>query len=428
MGHRDAIKRLTKLFLVIKTIQLLIVYFTPVQFDTSSQILARQYEPLKQQLLDRTSWVPFVDHLITHIGEKFITWDAVYFSDLHVNPIKYENQFVFCPNWWRLIKAIPLGEGNFYSKLILSLFVSNAFHYMSALVMYALTLNYFRARTHTRNGIKSEREFAEIAARLVIISPAGIFLTSGYSENLSNFLSFSTIYLHDISVNHSDFKYPSTHKSIKWPIIYIASGLLLAYNFTIRANSIFIGIIYLYDLYGFLLGNKNVVDSLLSIIAGGQLFFTILAMNVYNYLLFCPERGSWCNRTVPLLFGYAQREYWGVGFLVYWSVNNIPNFLFATPTILIHSAAIRHYLNAAELPKIKKITILLVINVFVLLGGIFFWNTQILTRIGSFLPLSYWYVAQLVQSKLPYRKYVIYYMLGWNFAQTSLFAAFLPPA
>ena len=78
-----------------------------------------------------------------------------------------------------------------------------------------------------------------------------------------------------------------------------------------------------------------------------------------------------------------------------------------------------------ELPKIEKLLPFIVINGLIVVG-VHFWNIQILNRITSFSPLIYWTLAYNL--KKPWAKYAIGYCIVWNFVQTGLFAAFLPPA
>jgi phosphatidylinositol glycan class V len=261
---------------------------------------------------------------------------------------------------------------------------------------------------------------------MLIFSPAGIFLTTGYSESLCTFLSLATIYLREWSLTYVDFK-QKNNKSVKFPVIYILSGTILALNFTVRANAMLLGGLYLHDLYEFTIINHSITNSIWAIVTGSQLFLSILTLNLHSYLIFCPGR-EWCNSMLPLLFSYAQHHYWNVGFLKYWTPNNIPNFLFALPTVIINIASIRYFVN--ELPRLKKMSSLILVNVLLLLGGVFFWHVQILTRISSFLPLSYWYIAILLTNdpSNKFAKISVYYMIIWTLVQSGLFAGFLPPA
>ncbi|KAK6456225.1 GPI mannosyltransferase 2 [Scheffersomyces xylosifermentans] len=387
--------KLIKTFVAIKSIQLAIVYFTPSQFDTSSELIIENHT------------TPYGD-VLTTILNKFIVWDAVYFTDLFVNQIKYEHQYVFCPSWLKFIKWIPIGNADYYSKLLLSLIVSNILHFISVVLVYYLSLQFF----------KQNKTLALRSALLMVVAPAGIFLTANYSENLSNVLSFASILSYDKSINPHDPGKNNTKSIVSKPL-YVLSGIFTAVNFTVRANSLLLGIPYLLDLFEFGL----VEDAIWCLIAGGSVFLSLVWTSFTAYREFCPARGEWCNNTLPILFSYAQKKYWGNGFLQYWSPNNIPNFLIAIPVIIIHILSIHHFW--IQLPILKNVLPWLVVNVAVILGGIFFWNVQILVRISSFLPLSYWYVAQLQE---PSQKIFIYYMLIWGFVQAVLFAAFLPPA
>lgn len=411
--------KLTTVFGLVKGIQLLIVYFTPGQFDTSSQLVIDENFVARNEFL--SSFQLFQPKL-TILLDKFIIWDTVYFNEFFVNGIKYEHQFVFCPLWWRLIHFIPYGTNNYYEKLLLSVTISNFCHYLSCIILYYLTNQYF-PQTFTIN----KSRFVYYTVILFIISPGGIFLTSGYSENFCNLLSFISIYLHEYSLDYMAFR-ESNKKSIKYISLYLLSGLFVSLNVAVRANSILLGGFYLIDLYEFAILNKNWRNSVISIVSGCQILVVLILLNIHSYLLFCPQRGEWCNNTIPLLFAYAQNHYWKVGFMKYWSFNNLPNFLFALPTILINILSIKHFFN--ELPRLKKVFTLIFIDILLLIGGVFFWNVQILTRISGFIPLSYWYTAILLNDPTmrKWGKIVVYYQFIWIFVQSGLFAAFLPPA
>ena len=51
------------------------------------------------------------------------------------------------------------------------------------------------------------------------------------------------------------------------------------------------------------------------------------------------------------------------------------------------------------LPKYRKLLPIIIINGLTLIGGIFFWNIQILNRITSFSPLIYWTLADNLVKK-----------------------------
>ncbi|ABN67789.1 predicted protein [Scheffersomyces stipitis CBS 6054] len=387
--------KLLATFILLKSLQLTLLYFTPAQFDTSSEIIVSQTKS------------PY-GYVLTHLLNRFIVWDSVYFNYMFVNGPKYEHQYVFCPNWLKFIRNFPIGGNGYYEKLFVSLVISNALHFFSVILLYVLTLRFF----------KNDSKMALHSSLLMIIAPAGIFLTASYSENANNVLSLAQILAYDIAVNPQDPTRNNTKSIVSKPL-YLLSGFLVAVNYTIRANSLLLGIPYLMDLFE--IGVSQ--EAAWPILSGGSLFLSFLWSNFEAYRTFCPQRGEWCNNTLPILFSYAQNKYWGVGFLQYWSPNNIPNFLIALPVVAIHGLSIAYFWS--RLPTLKKVLPWLVVNSVVIVGGLFFWNVQILVRITSFLPLSYWYVASLTGHQ---HKSLVYYMLIWNLLQTMLFSAFLPPA
>ncbi|CAM9343729.1 unnamed protein product [Choristocarpus tenellus] len=73
------------------------------------------------------------------------------------------------------------------------------------------------------------------------------------------------------------------------------------------------------------------------------IFLPYLAVQYYAYLKFCGSIGgevdevqhSWCKWRVPSLYAYVQAEYWGVGLFRYYTWKQVPNFLLATPVLLL---------------------------------------------------------------------------------------------
>ncbi|KAI5960342.1 GPI18 [Candida pseudojiufengensis] len=395
MNH-SSIWRLFKSFITLKVTQLLIVYFTPSRFDTSSDLLI----PKEQY-----------NSITTEILNKLITWDSVYFNDIFINDIKYEHQFVFCPGWLNLIKLIPIGS-TYYSKQILSIIISNICHFTSVITLYFILNNIFK-----------NSKLSYLSSLMMIFSPAGIFLTTNYSENLCNLLTLLTLLCYYKSIDFNNITTRS-NKRINNTLLYVLSGIICAYGFTVRANTLLLGILYLFDLYDFLVVDENLYKSLLPIFTGSILGFTFIGENLYHYLLFCPSRGEWCENYFPSLFQFAQDHYWNVGFLKYWTLNNIPNFLLVTPIIIWNCYSI--FIFWRLLPQYKKLTSLSFIQIIMIFGGVFFWNIQILNRLTSYSPLIYWTLA--INYNKIWFKYVLGYMITWNLVQTSLFAAFLPPA
>lgn len=405
------------LFAAVKALQFAIIYFTPNQFDTLSQLLLAAHHQSRVNLCQ--DWK--VPEFAATILDKLITWDSVYFNHLYVDDIHYEHEFVFCPFWWRLVKYFPVGGDDYYKKALLAVVMLNMFHWLTVVMVMALTKVYFSL------GFLSQRpKFVDTVGALYILLPAGVFLTAGYSENFANFLAMTTLYLHSTSIT-ADYLAKSK-VTISHPWRYLASGLVAALNVGVRANTVFLGVLYLVDLYRVGWVNRRLFQTGLVIVSGAVAAAVLAGLNLYLYLLFCPQRGLWCNWQLPLFFKFAQSNYWGVGFLKYWTPNNIPNFLFAAPTATIMAGAIHFYVK--QLPRHPRLLSIIIISFITLAGGLFWWNTQILTRMAWFSPLAVWYVATMITSvPASWRgRWFVYYSLVWVPTQTALFAAFVPPA
>ncbi|CAK7895261.1 GPI mannosyltransferase 2 [[Candida] anglica] len=427
------VRRITALFFLVKIVQLTIVYCTPRQFDTSSHIILSSNIDSKFAFIHTASsyGIPKVLALtFTDILDKFVVWDNVYFSDLFVNDIKFEHQYVFCPLWWRFVKYIgDHTKGDFYTVLFIGTIIANLCHYLSCIVLYFFTLETF-ARSKFFNHTNLVK-LSERTSLLYVLSPAGIFLTTSCSESPCALLTFIGLYIREISLDYNSFDLINSKVSVRNPITYIISGIIFAISYGIRANSVLLGVLYLYDLYKFFIVNQNMKDSILSLIAGSNMFIAIVISTWFPYMVFCPNgRGEWCDSYFPSLFSYAQSHYWNNGFMKYWTPNNIPNFIFALPTIILTVFALQFYIVRYPF---KNILPILFVNILLLIGGIFWWHTQILTRISSFLPLIYWYIASLGllnvgQDEIKVYHWSVRYFIIWSLLQTGLFAAFLPPA
>ncbi|OBA21917.1 mannosyltransferase [Metschnikowia bicuspidata var. bicuspidata NRRL YB-4993] len=411
MPHLKTVIYLVILFFAVKSAQFVIVILGPAQFDVSSSILLESYltekialstfgtrsEPLNHALGKSVSLI--LDRFL----DRLVTWDAVYFADLFSRGILYEHQFVFCPLWWRLIHVIPVNpETGFYSRLIWATVLANLSHLAAAIVLYFYTLTVFK-----RARIFSSERMATLALMLYVCSPAAAFLTAPYSESIAALCSLLCLFARDVTC------------------IYLASGALAALAFGFRANCLLLGLVYVYDIV-----YKKTQTPFLPLAAGLILGAAFLAAQIHSYVLVCPSgRGAWCEARIPSLFAYAQSHYWGNGLFRYWTWNNVPNFVFAAPTVFLLALAVRYF---AQIYPVERTLPVLAVNCVFLCLVMLFGHVQIITRIHTFLPVVYWVVAGLLTQPDPRGqkwayKWVAYFVV-WNVLQTALFSAFLPPA
>ncbi|ODV83950.1 glycosyltransferase family 76 protein [[Candida] arabinofermentans NRRL YB-2248] len=395
----ETLLRLSGTFLSIKLLQLAIIYFSPLQFDTSSRILLDRY------LSHKTIFNETTQYLLDTVLSKFVVWDSVYFMKLSTEGISFEHEWVFGPMWWRLIRSFRLE--NFYLNLIVSLAISNLCHFLSCILIYYMTLEAFKKD----KTVKLNR-LAYVCSVLVVLQPSGIFSTANYSESITQLTCYMGIYLRQLSM---DYEFSAV--KITNPVLYVLSGSLFSIAFGFRSNALLYGILYLDDLWEF--NFKQVEQSLLSIVAGLQLFLASIYSIYIPYKEFCPQRGEWCFSYTKSIVSYCQSYYWNNGFLRYFTVGNIPLFLLAAPSLAILLCSVIQFRSHSQISGIAKVTVVYLFVQFTMM------HVQIVNRVMTFLPIHIWFVGYL-ESK--HSEAIIKWWFVWIMLQTGLYACYLPPA
>lgn len=439
---------ITIIFAIVRIIQYGLVFLTPSsQFDTSTQLLLDVYTTQEEQN-------QFINR---NILNKLLSWDSVFFIKgmLSSNSMpSYEHEFAFSIIWNNLIKYIYKylkndGTRNLYDILLLGIIIENLLHYISILVLYQLTFLTF-SPTKSNHSNNYAASLAKKTSILFIFTSAAGFLLGIYSEPLSFFLSFSGMLAREYCISDVTFKNPF---SSQWQSLILYT-IVSTFCFTIatinRSNCILLGIFYLYDFHQLVKLNYYKKAMIFPFLSGLIMLLSVIIQQYYiPYKQFCPDRREWCSDpisklyylsflTKQSLYSYIQSHYWDVGFLKYWTLNNIPNFLFAIPNLIIIAYASFYYTWIYPYSSLKPIIIISNIFLFVML---FIANVQIINRVSSFIPLHLWYIADRL-IKISSKKITdshpknddilvkayIYWIIIWIPLQTILFANFLPPA
>jgi phosphatidylinositol glycan class V len=219
------------------------------------------------------------------------------------------------------------------------------------------------------------------------INPANVFFNAAYSESLYTTLTFSALYYL--------FKYKNQQNGINLLLslmLFFLSGLA-------RSNGLvnfgYVGYVYL-KIYFSKVKLKNseakignilsksiniwgIFNSLLHLIRIVVSFVFVagsfLMYQYYIYMKFCDlvdiqskipkklikyasqnnynfindlnlQQLEWCNKTLPFSYGDIQSKYWGVGFMSYWKIKQLPNFLLAAPIFIISFLALKTYFKS----------------------------------------------------------------------------------
>ncbi|KAK9457446.1 hypothetical protein V1511DRAFT_514857 [Dipodascopsis uninucleata] len=429
---RSDLLTLSKVFLLVKSILFTIPQLVVSQYDTSSQLIFNSSEAPK--------W-------LSYGLSRFIVWDTVFFIKIAQRGYIYEQEWAFGWLWTRLIRwvgditiapilkflwpSIPselddLGESvnSVYSYGIAAVTIAHVGHYLATVMIYFLA----KKLEHTVTG-KTNTSFPLIVGLLYVISPGGIFLSSGYSETVFAFCSFLGAYFRETDR-------------------YISSGIAFAICCLLRGNGVLWGIVFLNDLYE-MIKNRRWFKAIEVIIGGILVGLGFFSIQFLAYIRYCPGR-EWCQNIPPLIYGYVQSHYWNVGFFKYWRTWQIPNFFFAFPTWFFFW---RSFLRFKSVERLRPY---LIIQMLMLMMSLFIWHVQIITRVGTCMPLVYLYLAERIgkdeeksksqktesnstqkhglieRLKSDFKRHEglwsVRYMVTWIGVQAVLYASFIPPA
>lgn len=470
-SYRYSCRLLTFIFVCFKICQYALIFFNETKpFDNSTSLLLTNLLGTDQEMMS--------NYWNKKLWNKFLSWDAVYFikgmvndrstdfyngSEKEVNFVEFEHEYAFSRCWIIIIKTLVAYlnfNDNLYTILRFTVILNNLLHYLSVIILYKLTIIIFQVRYDYENYSNSVylKSFAFKSSLLFIFSSGAAFLSTIYSENLSFFCSFLGIWLHELSIhyglNYNDFNVFWKH----W-LLYMGSMVAFTISTINRSNCILLGFFYLNDFYQ-LTQNKRFIKAILFPLVAGLLMLLSVLLQLYYvpYNKFCPERGQWCDKKIFLnnfntfefltdktLYAFIQDKYWDVGFLKYWTMNNIPNFLFALPNVILLFKSIKYFHYRAYNARLNSLK---VITMCFLLVIVFVAHIQIINRISTFLPLHLWYISDVLikasmknidksghgkcnkfkSSDFIIVKYYIYWLIFWIPIQTILFSNFLPPA
>ncbi|KAL6228943.1 hypothetical protein BDW75DRAFT_119004 [Aspergillus navahoensis] len=451
LDPRRPVKALSVAFWLWKAILFVVIIGCPgLGYDTSSGLL-----PL---LSNGSVEAPTQKRVPLPSPLKFVRWDSIYF--VHIGQIGYvfEQEWAFSSTYSYLVNSLssflfPSYDSKGAAEFaVTAVALSHVAHYLSVLSLYRLSLNVFGHETERK------RLFCFLSAALHIVSPAGAFLSAPYGESLFSFLNITGFYIYSSSLDDlAKRKQSMSHVKL------LISGCFFAVATAVRSNGILSGILLAYDAlyqtYEILFRHSFRAAVRLSfvVLSGCTVALGFIIPQYLAYTAYCMNEGvsrPWCQFLVPSIYGWVQAHYWGVGFLRYWTVSNIPLFLLASPMLLILflscfwalragvpypssiSAKAGHLLppGPSALLLIQLATTQLVLAAMALTT----YHVQIINRISSGYPLWYWYLANQAlktpdcsSSAARYSgqfMVILQAMVIYALVQGVLFGSFLPPA
>lgn len=432
----------TLLFFAWRVVQYLLVILTPKnQFDSSTE-LTIYYILSSSSLLASSNVNSFWN---ARLWNKLLSWDAVFFIKRmalgNCEP-DYEHEHAFTSLWVYTVRLFSKDKKDLYTILKIGVLLENILFYLSTVLLYFLTVSVF---SHNNPRSEYARKVARNTVKIFVFSSVSGYLTGIYSEPLSFALAFLGMLAREKSIHilipfHVDCRWS------RWPL-YLFSAVCFSLATVNRANCILLGFYYIFDLIQ-LTKIRRYSKAFLFPLLSGILMSTVCCYQIYYlpYKTFCPDRAEWCNTqilkslpfTKTMFYNYIQSHYWNVGFLKYWTWNNLPNFIIAFPNVVVllystvYFSKIYPYFTMRPLIWITRALVLIIV---------LFAHVQIINRVSSFIPLHLWYISDRLTKGYMMKdhkgimggddkivKGYLYWLIFWVPLQTILFASFLPPA
>lgn len=273
---------------------------------------------------------------LSEMLEKFIVWDGVYYIRIAECGYEYEQTFAFLPVFPLCIRLISITALSglipfvgYRATLCLSAFLLNiAAFVLSALFFYRVSFT-----------VLKDDMLAYLSTALFCLNPASIFYASIYSESLFSLLTFTGLL---------EFL-----RGSRW-----RSACLFAISGGVRSNGVVHGgFLFFHGLQeSFKAIRQRQLKMAVRIICSAVLQTAVVlgpfvAFQVFGFMKLCwkEKEGTydrpWCNNTLPYLYGFVQSNYWDVGFLRYFQLKQLPNFLLASPMLSLAVGSIVYYIR-----------------------------------------------------------------------------------
>ncbi|KAK7368272.1 hypothetical protein VNO80_10297 [Phaseolus coccineus] len=258
--------------------------------------------------------------------QNAVVWDSVYFLRIAQCGYEYEQTFAFLPLLplsLSLLSFLPTQTPLFILSAYL---INNLAFVLAALYFYRLSLTLLK-----------DPQTALRATLLFCFNPASVFYSSIYSESLYALMCFGGMYHFVCGGNNL-------------AVLFFALSGCARSNGVLNAG--YLCFQTMHRSFHALFHQKRLPLALQIIFVGALrtacIFAPFLAFQAYGYYNMCVGRSHeeirpWCKARIPLLYSYIQSNYWGVGFLRYFQLKQLPNFLLASPILSLALYSIVHY-------------------------------------------------------------------------------------
>uniref|UniRef100_A0A3P8V131 GPI mannosyltransferase 2 n=1 Tax=Cynoglossus semilaevis TaxID=244447 RepID=A0A3P8V131_CYNSE len=355
----------------------------------------------------RTEELLYLDSTVEWLLGGLSHWDAEHFLFIAERGYLYEHNFAFFPLFPVVLRGLaetllwPLRTWlSVRGRLLVAVTLGN-----SALFLLSVVALYALSRT-----VLQDRRLALLSSLLYCITPANVFMTAGYSESLFAALTFGGVYLLEKGFTLRACLALS-HFKVFW-YIWVIIRLLLT---SLMGTAIIALPFCAFQYYGYRtfctpsMSQDRIPPALLSL------------AELKGYRV--PDENGppplWCMRPLPLLYSHIQDVYWDVGFLRYFELKQIPNFILALPMASLGIIAAYAYVLANPELCLRlglwqtsankgldkptpgffnpRVFVYIVHSTVLLVFGTLCMHVQVLTRfMASSSPVPFWISAHLL--------------------------------
>ncbi|KAM8974903.1 GPI alpha-1,6-mannosyltransferase 2 [Pelodytes ibericus] len=366
-----------------------------------------------------------LDHLTELILGGLSRWDAEHYLFIAEHGYLYEHNLAFfplLPCCLAGLARLPLFPLEWVltlrSRLLLSAAVLNCICFtLAAISLYRLGCL-----------VLQSRRSAFLAALLFCMNPASIFMTAAYSESMFAFTTFIGLWQLEKNkiLSGCAFLFLATTArsnglaNAGFTLHAVVHALVTGTSSWNRIRRIFLGtfaIFLPFALFQYFSFHKFCTVS--TTVEGVPKELLQLAKDNEYHLCGAPFP-TWCSAFVPIAYSHIQSEYWGVGFLRYFQLRQVPNFLLAVPVIVISTRAILEYVNAnlhlcisLGLKRVQgksssgycgpRVFLYVAQLAALLIFGTLCMHVQVLTRLlFSSSPVLFWFCSHRLQQNEPW--------------------------
>ncbi|TQV94928.1 DUF409 domain-containing protein [Cordyceps javanica] len=380
------------------------------------------------------------------LAARLTRWDAIYFVHGARIGHVYEQEWAFSPALslalrWLAARAraallgvtTPAADGGELEALA-GIALAHASHGVAVLALHRLTM--------LLSG--GAARLSLLAALLCVVSPAGVFLSAPYAESPFSALSFVGVWILAAGYQH---RRGSPARSVA----VVAAGAVLGASTAIRSNGLASGLLFAVEALqaAAAFGKKPSLAPVVAAAAAGLGGILVALGSVIPqyvaYTIYCtggPEnalRPPWCDSTVPSIYSYVQDVYWNVGFLRYWTPNQIPLFILAAPVLtllmtsgwqVLHGPAAAGMASGCRADHRTLVRALAASQAIVALLALTSYHVQVISRLASGYAVWYWWIASCLMNKSRHEigRAAVIFMVMYAGIQAVLFSTFLPPA